>query len=140
MNESTGILLTEPDAARLERSIIEQLLRSPDESQDATELEAILEEAAVVPARVVDPYVVTMNSVVVLEDLPSARRVTVTLAYPRESDPDRQRISVLSAFGRALIGARVGDVISIEARDDESRRYLVAELEYQPEAAGRFDL
>lgn len=140
MSESTGILLTEPDAARLERSIIEQLLRSPDEWQDATELETILEEAAVVPARVVDPHVVTMNSVVVLEDLPSARRVTVTLAYPRESDPDRQRISVLSAFGRALIGARVGDVISIEARDDESRRYLVAELEYQPEAAGRFDL
>lgn len=140
MTKSRGILLTEPDAARLERSIIEQLLCSPSGEYDATELEAILDQAAVVPARAVDPQVVTMNSVVVLEDLPSARRLTITLAYPRESDPDRQRISVLSAFGRALIGARVGDVISIEALDDESRRYLVAGLEYQPEAAGRFDL
>lgn len=140
MNESTGILLSEPDAARLERSMIEQLLRSPGESQDATELEAILDQAAVVPARAVDPHVVTMNSVVVLEDLPSARRVTVTLAYPRESDPDRQRISVLSALGRALIGARVGDVISTGARGSESWKYLVAELQYQPEAYGRFDL
>lgn len=100
MNESTGILLTEPDAARLERSIIEQLLRSPDESQDATELEAILDEAAVVPARVVDSLVVTMNSVVVLEDLPSARRLTVSLPSlntnlkrPGDStcDPDRSQ-------------------------------------------------
>lgn len=140
MTKSNGILLTEPDAARLERSIIEQLLCSPSGEYDATELEAILDQAAVVPATAVDPQVVTMNSVVVLEELPSARRLTVTLAYPRESDAERQRVSVLSALGRALIGAHVGDVISTEAGGDESGKYLVAEIWYQPEAAGRFDL
>ena len=92
------------------------------------------------PATAVHPQVVTMNLVVVLQDLPSARRLTVTLAYPRESDPERQRVSVLSAFGRALIGAHVGDVISTGALDDESGKYLIAELQYQPESAGRFDL
>jgi len=140
MARPNGILLTERDAARLERSIIAQLLCSPSGEHDATELEAILDEAAVVPATCVDPQVVTMNSVVVLEDLPSARRLTVTLAYPRESDPARLRVSVLSAVGRALLGAHVGDVISTEADGDESGRYLVAEIRYQPEAAGRFDL
>lgn len=140
MNESTGILLTEQDAARLERSIIEQLLGSSGESQDATELEAILDQAAVVPASAVGPRVVTMNSVVVLEDLASTRRVTVTLAYPGESDPDRQRVSVLSALGRALIGTQVGDVISSGERRGVAGKYLVAELQYQPEASGRFDL
>lgn len=140
MNKPTGILLTEPDAARLERSIIEQLLCAPGAEDDATELEAILDQAAVVPATAVDPQVVTMNSVVVLEDLTSARRLTVSLSYPRASDPERQRISVLSAFGRALVGAHVGDVISTGAGGNESGKYLVAELRYQPEAAGRFDL
>lgn len=140
MNRSSGILLTEPDAAHLERSIIEHLLCAPDGEYEATELEAILDEAAVVPATAVDPQVVTMNSVVVVEELPTASRVTVTLVYPKESDPEHQRISVLSDFGRALIGAHVGDVVSAGAAGDESGKYLVAELRYQPEAAGRFDL
>jgi len=140
MNKSNGIFLTEPDAARLERSIIEAWLRSPTGAPDAIELEAILDEAEVVPSTAIDRQLVTMNSVVVLEDLQSSNRMTVTLVYPGEADPDCLRISVLSSLGRALIGARVGDVINTGFADDASGRFVVAELIYQPEAAGRFDL
>jgi regulator of nucleoside diphosphate kinase len=140
MSRSTGIFLTEPDAARLERSIIEALLRSPGGVQGAVELEAILDEAAVVPAAAVDRRLVTMNSVVVLEEPQSARRKMVTLVYPKQSDPDRLRISVLSPLGRALIGARVGDVIKVSAPNDASSTFVVADLPFQPEAAERFDL
>jgi regulator of nucleoside diphosphate kinase len=140
MSKSTGIFLTEPDAARLERSIIAVLLRSPTGAPDAIELEAILDEAEVVPSTAIDRHLVTMNSVVVLEDLRSSHRTTVTLAYPGEADPACLRISVLSSLGRALIGARVGDVINASFADSASRAFVVAELVYQPEAAGRYDL
>jgi regulator of nucleoside diphosphate kinase len=140
MSRSTGIFLTEPDAARLERSIIEALLLSPGGAQDAIELEAILDEAAVVPPAAVDRQLVTMNSVVVLEELQSGRRTTVTLVYPKESDPDCMRISVLSPIGRALIGARVGDIIKDGDSGNASSTFVVVELPFQPEAAGRVDL
>jgi regulator of nucleoside diphosphate kinase len=47
---------------------------------------------------------------------------------------------VLSPVGRALIGARVGDTIKIVVPGNEPRELRVAEMQYQPEANGRFDL
>lgn len=138
MNTPNAILLTELDAARLERSIIEQLALSP-ETQEATELEAILDAAAVVPSTAVGPHVVTMNSVVVLEEPLSRRRMTLTLVYPKDSDVERARVSVLSPVGRAIIGTRVGNRVKVTVPDDAPRELIVAELEYQPEAAGHFD-
>jgi regulator of nucleoside diphosphate kinase len=81
-----------------------------------------------------------MNSTVVLEEQPAGRRMAVTLVYPKDSDPERSRVSVLSPVGRALIGARVGDTIKIVVPGNEPRDLRVAELQYQPEANGRFDL
>ncbi len=116
------------------------IVRSPAGAPGAIELEAILDEAKVVPSTAVDRHLVRMNSVVLLEDLRSSHRMTVTLVYPGEADPDCLRISVLSSFGRTLIGARVGDVIDVGFAENPSGRFVVAELIYQPEAAGRFDL
>jgi regulator of nucleoside diphosphate kinase len=140
MTKTTEIHLTDLDAARLERSLIEQLRQSPEPAQGTAELEALLDAAAVVPSATIDPNVVTMNSTVVLEERPAGRRLTVTLVYPKDSDPERSRVSVLSPVGRALIGARVGDTIRIVVPGNEPRELHVAEMQYQPEANGRFDL
>jgi len=140
MTRSNEIHLTDLDAARLERSLIEQLRQSPEPAQGTAELEALLDAAAVVPSATIDPNVVTMNSTVVLEEQPAGRRLIVTLAYPRDSDPERSRVSVLSPVGRALIGARVGDTIRIVVPGNEPRELRVVEMNYQPEANGRFDL
>jgi regulator of nucleoside diphosphate kinase len=140
MNRTNEIRLTDLDAARLERSLIEQLRESPEPAQGTAELEALLDGAAVVPASSIDPNVVTMNSTVVLEDQATGRRMTVTLVYPKDSDAERSKVSVLSPVGRALIGARVGDTIGIVVPGNESRELRVAEMQYQPEANGRFDL
>jgi regulator of nucleoside diphosphate kinase len=53
---------------------------------------------------------------------------------------ERSRVSVLSPVGRAVIGARVGDTITIVVPGNEPRQLRVAEVPYQPEANGRFDL
>jgi regulator of nucleoside diphosphate kinase len=140
MTRSTELRLTELDAVRLERALIDQLKRSPSAAQGTAELEALLDEAAVVPSAAIDPQVVTMNSTVVLEELPSQRHMTVTLVYPNDSDPERARVSVLSPVGRALIGARVGDVVKVAIPGNPARELRLTELQYQPEAAGRFDI
>jgi regulator of nucleoside diphosphate kinase len=140
MTRSNEIRLTDLDAARLERSLIEQLRQSPEPPQGTAELEALLDAAAIVPSASIDPNIVTMNSTVVLEEQPAGRRMTVTLAYPKDSDPERSRISVLSPVGRALIGARVGETIKVALPDNVPRELHVVEMKYQPEADGRFDL
>ena len=140
MPRTNDIRLTELDAARLERSLIAQLRREETASQATAELEAILDAASVVPAAAIDPLVVTMNSTVVLEDPASGDRTTLTLVYPNEADAERSRVSVLSPMGRALIGSRVGETIEVVVPHHPSRRLLVADVPYQPEANGRFDL
>lgn len=140
MPRDNEIHLTELDAARLERAIIAQLRREDVASQGAVELEAILDSAAVVPSASIEPQVVTMNSTVVVEEPESRTRTTYTLVYPKDADPECSRISVLSPVGRALIGARVGETIENVVPDHPSRRLVVAELSYQPEASGHFDV
>jgi len=140
MTRINEIRLTDLDAARLERSLIEQLRESPEPAQGTAELEELLDAAAVVPSATIDPNVVTMNSTVVLEEQPAGRCMTVTLVYPRDSDPERSRVSVLSPVGRALIGARVGEAIKVSVPGNPPRELRVVEMKYQPEANGRFDL
>jgi len=140
MTRTHEIRLTELDAVRLERALVQILKTSTIEPQGAAELEALLDAAAIVPSASIEPQVVTMNSTVVLEARPSAERTTFTLVYPKDVDPEQSRISVLSPVGRALLGARVGDVIRVLVPGHGEREFVVVELTYQPEANGRFDL
>jgi len=107
MNRTHEIRLTELDAVRLERALMELLKATDGEPQGASELESLLDAAAIVPSDSIAPNVVTMNSTVVLEAHPSNERTTLTLVYPKDADPDQSKVSVLSPVGRALLGARV---------------------------------
>ncbi len=140
MTRTHEIRLTELDAVRLERALMELLKREAAEPQGVAELEALLDAAAIVPPDSIDPHIVTMNSTVVLEARPSGQRTTLTLVYPKDADPEQSRVSVLSPVGRALLGARVNDLIRVHVPGHGERQLVVAELTYQPEANGRFDL
>lgn len=140
MSRTHEIRLTELDAVRLERALMQLLKTSATEPQGAAELESLLDDAAVVAPGSIDPEVVTMNSTVVLESSPSGERTTLTLVYPKDVDPDQSRVSVLSPVGRALIGAHVGDRIRVVVPGHDEREFVLVELTYQPEANGRFDL
>lgn len=140
MIQTHEIRLTELDAARLERALMELLKRDATEPQGAAELEALLDAAAIVPSRSIDPNVVTMNSTVVLEAHPSGERTTLTLVYPKDADPDQSKVSVLSPVGRALLGACVNDLIRVFVPGHGERELALVAITYQPEAHGRFDL
>ena len=140
MTRTHEIRLTELDAVRLERALMELLKRADGDPQGAAELESVLDAAAIVPSASIDPDVVTMNSTVELESRPSGERTTLTLVYPKDVDPSQSRVSVMSPVGRALLGARVGDVLKVLVPGHGQRELSVVDLTYQPEANGRFDL
>jgi regulator of nucleoside diphosphate kinase len=139
MRTDQNTRITDRDAARLAR-IVEDLLRRASAVENGAEaLHDTLDAARIVPAEEIDGDVVTMNSEVAVEDGANGRMQAVRLAYPEQADPGKGQISVLSPFGNAILGARVGDRVSFATPVGE-RWVRVAGIRYQPEAAGHFDL
>jgi transcription elongation factor GreA len=56
---------------------------------------------------------VVFGSTVAIEEICTGKGITYQLVGPLESDLERDRISVTSPIGRALIGKRVGDEVSV---------------------------
>lgn len=101
-------------------------------------LKTELDRAAVVDPHDVPADVITMNSTARLRDLDTQETFDYTLAYPKDADPDQQRVSVLAPVGTALIGYRQGDVIEWPVPAGKLR-LQVEEVLYQPERAGQYD-
>jgi regulator of nucleoside diphosphate kinase len=129
----TGLIVTDTDLERLQ-PVLDQ-----HDSPLAESLDAELRRATIVPQREVPPDVVTMNSELVYEDVESGAKRVVRLVFPNEADAAAGKISVLAPIGAALLGLHVGQ--EIEWRVPAGvRRIRVAELRYQPEAAGHVSL
>jgi regulator of nucleoside diphosphate kinase len=99
-------------------------------------LEEELVRAQVVPREQIPADVVTMHSRVVFEDEGTGERREITLVYPGSADIAAGKVSVLTPVGTALLGLRVGQSMDLELPSGGKRRYRVAEVPYQPEAAG----
>lgn len=134
------IYITELDKTRLNKEIIAVAKEfSARDRADLQSLTAELERAEVVPAREMPPKVVTMNSKVVLRDVDSSETMTYTLVFPRQADIDSGRISVLAPVGTAILGYSEGDVVEWPVPSGV-RHICIAEVLYQPEAAGDYHL
>lgn len=112
-------------------------------------LRQMMDTARIVPPEKVPSNVVTMNSRVRVHDLQWDVDETLTLVYPNgpegmeagaaENADGSTPLTVISPLGSALLGTRVGQSATwIGPRGP--RRIRVDALEFQPEAAGRFDL
>jgi len=77
-------------------------------------LQDALSRAQLFDRKGLDPEEVTLLSTVQLQDLRKKKKITYTLVSPEEVDVDLQRISVQSPVGRALIGKKAGDKITVE--------------------------
>jgi regulator of nucleoside diphosphate kinase len=105
----------------------------------ASALEQELGRGEVVAPMNVAKGVVTMNSRVRIRDLASDEGETFTLVYPHEANIDHGLLSVLAPLGTALLGAKVGDEVEVNAPAG-LRRIKVERILYQPEAAGDYHL
>ncbi len=131
------IVLTHFDHHRLQgllRVFRERSAVSPS-NLDALELE--LRRARTVAADAIPVDVITMNSKFVLRDLVTGERMSRTLVFPDAWVHERQRVSILSPLGLALLGCRAGDTLDY-GKPGSPNPLRIEEVEYQPEAKGNF--
>jgi regulator of nucleoside diphosphate kinase len=95
----------------------------------------MLDAARVVDAAVIDQDVVTMRSIVAIEQ-PGVGESSISLVYPHESDPHAGCISVFTPMGLALLGARRGQQVKWLGPEQREQIATVLRMVYQPEAAG----
>ena len=139
MTHVSAPCVTRRDVARLEQSFLDVRRRVGTGDAALRALEERLELAYVVASAEIAADVVTMNSRVALE-APDGQSRTVTLAYPDAADAESARVSVLAPLGRALLGVCVGETVRFEVPGSSPRELRVVGIDYQPEAAGDFDL
>lgn len=125
----TPIILTDRDYARLTR-----MLETAGDDDSVFALEAEMARASIVPADRVPADVATLYSRVVIRDDVGKER-EVVLVLPPQADARRNKVSVLSPLGTALLGLRAGQTIEWKVPRG-SRRFEVLQVLYQPEAAG----
>jgi regulator of nucleoside diphosphate kinase len=132
-------VITEPDARRL-RALTKRLKSSGRSRFDhIAALQRRISTAHIVSPADIPRNVVTMNSRVRLRDMDSGKRLTLTLADPFDITMFGDRLSVAGPCGMALLGKRVGQIISWTL-GSKVRRFRVEQVIYQPEAAGDYHL
>jgi regulator of nucleoside diphosphate kinase len=106
------VILSESDFTNLNALVDAlQLFRSND-SGCLNVLESDLEGAEVLKPRQMPTNVVSMNSQVHVMDLDSGEDLVYTVVFPQDADMEHHRVSVLAPLGAALVGSRVGQVIT----------------------------
>ena len=98
-----------------------------------------LVNAKMLPQTNISSDVVTMNSRILLKDILNEREADVTITYPQDADNRERKISVFSSIGVALLGRRVGDIVSWTTPKGVGE-FEILEVIYQPEAVGDYSL
>lgn len=131
------VIITEVDQERLRKLIYEETHNGTSTEQSMQDLEREISRAQVVDGRSVPQNVVTMNSKVLLglgED-----ELEVSLVYPPEADLAKNKLSILSPIGTAILGYKEGDYIQWKVPSGIADIH-VKKVIYQPEAAGDYHL
>jgi regulator of nucleoside diphosphate kinase len=133
-----SVVITESDFDRLKHLVESPRYRRAGPIPLAPLRRELLDGEVVAPTSV-PKDVVTMHSRVSVRDVRAKESETYTLVYPDEANFDEGKVSVLAPMGTALIGAREGSVVSVDAPGGR-RRLKIVKVLYQPEAAGDFHL
>lgn len=129
----TPIVMTHADYERL-RDLLD---RMPEADRKYYEdLRRELGRAELVAPADVPRDVVTMGTEVHLRELDSDERWTFVVCFPEEADVRRNRISILSPVGTAVIGCRIGDVVDWPVPSG-TVRIQIESIADQPEAIAR---
>jgi len=129
--------MTDFDLERLDEMLS---VFEPSNAKDNDFVQLLKEEmqkARVVSSDKIESDVVTMNSRVRLKDLDGHEEYVFQVVYPSDADLEEGKISVLAPIGTALLGYRVGDIVSWQVPGGR-RKFKIEELLYQPEREGNF--
>ncbi|MCY1421288.1 nucleoside diphosphate kinase regulator [Pseudomonas alkylphenolica] len=139
MSTKPSIIVTRLDVQRLER-LIDSLDEKTQDSPGVLALQDELDRAEQVGHEEVPAGVVTMNSRVHCREEASGKDYHLTLVYPKDANADEGKISILAPVGSALLGLSVGAKIDWSLPGGKTLKLELLAVEYQPEAAGDFDL
>jgi regulator of nucleoside diphosphate kinase len=128
MNSYHELLVSARDAEALAAIVGDREIANGAEHAAAGALADSLMEARLVPDGELPANRVAMNSRVTYRDGDGAHR-TVHLVHPREADPARLRISVLSPVGRALLGRRRGSAFTVRLPGGRGVELHIVEVE-----------
>jgi len=103
------------------------------------ELYITLQTAKTISQHNVPKTVITMNSTVRLRELLSQNEIELTITYPGNENCRKNRISILSPIGIALIGQQKGNQVSWKVPGGLGH-FQIIDIPYQPEAAGDYSL
>jgi len=124
MTPNLDLLVSARDAEALALVVGDR--NNANEAADA--LAELVMEARLVPDHELPLNRVAMNSHVTYRDGAGAER-KVQLVHPRDADPSRLRISVLSPVGRALLGRKRGSSIVASLPGGRTSRLHILEVE-----------
>jgi regulator of nucleoside diphosphate kinase len=133
VEEKKKPLVTAADHWELTAAIVAAKKLTIDGSQ-APLLQEKLVHATVVPRSELPPDVITMYTRAELGDVETNERLNFMLVYPVDANMQEGRISVFHPLGVAMLGQRIGDKIEWTVPYGV-RRFEVAAVEFQPEAA-----
>jgi len=95
-------------------------------------LAAELERADVLPVEKMPNDVVMMRSRAVFRMVDSGTDRTVTLVYPAEADIQKDKLSILTPVGTALLGMSAGQTMSWRDRAGATKSLIVKTVLSQP--------
>jgi transcription elongation GreA/GreB family factor len=93
------------------------------------ELESMLDRARGTAFENPDTSRVSVGTIVTLRESGSKKEEIYTILGAWDGDPDRNIISYQTAIGQALLGHKIGDVVTLSA---ESGRYAIISIEAAP--------
>ena len=97
---------SEYDEARNEQAKVEARIQ---------ELEALIENAEIIDESMMDARSISLGSVVTLYDEDYDEEITYSIVGSNQADPLEQKISDQSPIGRALMGKKAGDRVTVTA-------------------------
>ncbi|MDD4290454.1 MAG: nucleoside diphosphate kinase regulator [Patescibacteria group bacterium] len=107
-----------------------------DDHDEALMIE--LNRATIVKPEDIPDNVITMNSQIVFYDIENKEKLKYWLVFPEDADISQNKISVLSPIGCALLGYKVGDIISVKTPKWE-KELRVEKILNQPESLGNYE-
>ena len=128
--------LTELDHIRI-LNLVRRNLQSGLIDSD-TPIEAVIDDADLVPSREIPGNIVTMYTQLAVKDSLSGERRTLALCYPQDAEPGAGFVSVLSPIGAALLGLAIGETAQWFTPDGRKASVVVEEILFQPEASGDY--
>lgn len=123
---SPKIVLNEDDIRHIEGLAEGAMQRNP---ALADRLMDEISRARVLPAAKVPANVVGMGSTVTYRDETTGQEKSVTLVFPEEADIARQRVSLMTPIGVALLGLTEGAAFYWDTRDNQRRTLTVIKVE-----------